>query len=226
MLVIKTVTMKVKKELFPKLSKLPNGRYYVYFWYEGNRYRFYNGNVLGEKINPNLLEEPEREKTAILLCSTFVVSLNKGWRPNRRRQFKKAEELTIGEIAETVFKRKERLDYSSSYKSDLKRTLRQWNEFLNDQKLLNRPLRDLEIGKIQEFIFSYASSPQSMANLKRNISSLLRDEMEAKVSIFKAHQTSELHNSFIDPSKMFKDRYDTEAFNDNLYICALMTFSS
>jgi hypothetical protein len=58
--------MKVKKELFPKLSKLPNGRFYVYFWYEGNRYRFYNGNVLGEKINPNLLEEPEREKTGSL----------------------------------------------------------------------------------------------------------------------------------------------------------------
>ena len=220
--------MKVKKELFPKLSKLPNGRYYVYFWYEGNRYRFYNGNVLGEKINPNLLEEPEREKTAILLCSTFVVSLNKGWRPNRRRQFKKAEELTIGEIAETVFKRKERLDYSSSYKSDLKRTLRQWNEFLNDQKLLNRPLRDLEIGKIQEFIFGYASSPQSMANLKRNISSLLRDEMELK-GIYLNYKriklprvSQQLHRPIKDVQGLLND---IKGFNDNLYICALMTFS-
>ena len=67
MIAIKTVTIKVKKELFPKLSKLPNGRYYVYFWFEGNRYRFYNVNVLGEKINPNLLEEPERKNSDIAL---------------------------------------------------------------------------------------------------------------------------------------------------------------
>ena len=228
MIAIKTVTMKVKKELFPKLSKLPSGKYYVFFWYEGNRYRFYNGNVLGEKINPNLLEEPEREKTAMLLCSTFMVSLSKGWRPNKRRQIKKADELTIGEIAETVLRRKERLDYSSSYKNDLRRTLRQWNEFLNDQKLLNRPLRDLEIGKIQEFIFSYASSPQSMANLKRNISSLLRDEMEAKgiylnyKRIKLPRATQQLHRPIKDVQGLLKD---IEAFNDNLYICALMTFS-
>ena len=220
--------MKVKKELFPKLSKLPSGKYYIFFWYEGNRYRFYNGNVLGEKINPNLLEEPEREKTAILLRSTFMVSLSKGWRPNKRRQIKKADELTIGEIAETVLRRKERLDYSSSYKNDLRRTLRQWNEFLNNQKLLNRPLRNLEIGKIQEFIFSYASSPQSMANLKRNISSLLRDEMEAK-GIYLNYKriklprvTQQLHRPIKDVQGLLKD---IQAFNDNLYICALITFS-
>lgn len=228
MIAIKTVTMKVKKELFPKLSKLPSGKYYVFFWYEGDRYRFFNANVLGESINPNLLEEPEREKTAMLLSSTFMVALSKGWRPNKRRQFKKADEITIGEVAESVFQRKERLDYSHSYKNDLRRTLRQWNEFLNDQKLLNRPLRDLEIGKIQEFIFSYAASPQSLANLKRNISSLLRDEMEAK-GIYLNYKriklprvTQQLHRPIKDVQGLLKD---IEAFNDNLYICALMTFS-
>ena len=69
MIAIKTVIMKVKKELFPKLSKLPSGKYYIFFWYEGYRHRFFNANILGENINPNLLEEPEREQTAILLCS-------------------------------------------------------------------------------------------------------------------------------------------------------------
>jgi len=220
--------MKVKKELFPKLSKLPNGKYYVFFWYEGYRYRYYNANVLGEKINPNLLDEPERGQKAMLLCSTFMVSLNKGWRPNKRRQFKKADEFTIGEIAEAVFQRKEKLDYSVPYKNDLRRTLRQWNEFLKNQKLFNKPLIELEIGKLQEFVFSYASSPQSMANLKRNISSLLRDEMEAK-GIYLNYKriklprvSQQLHRPIKDVQGLLKD---IEAFNDNLYMCALMTFS-
>jgi integrase len=225
---IKTVIMKVKKELFPKLSKLPSGKYYIFFWYEGYRCRFFNANILGENINPNLLEEPEREQAAILLCSTFVVSLSKGWRPSKRGEHKRVNEYTIGEIAETVLQRKEGLDYSQSYKNDLKRTLRQWNEFLENKKLYKRPLKELDISKLQEFIFSYSSSPQSMGNLKRNISSLLRDEMEAKGVILNYKRiklprvTQQLHKPIRDVQGLLKD---IEVFNDNLYLCALMTFS-
>ncbi len=128
----------------------------------------------------------------------------------------------------TVLQRKEGLDYSQSYKNDLKRTLRQWNEFLENNKLYRRPLKELDISKVQEFIFSYSSSPQSMGNLKRNISSLLRDEMEAKGVILNYKRiklprvTQQLHKPIRDVQGLLKD---IEVFNDNLYLCALMTFS-
>jgi integrase len=67
-----------------------------------------------------------------------------------------------------------------------------------------------------------------MGNLKRNISSLLRDEMEAKGVILNYKRiklprvTQQLHRPIRDVQGLLKD---IEAFNDNLYLCALMTFS-
>jgi integrase len=67
-----------------------------------------------------------------------------------------------------------------------------------------------------------------MGNLKRNISSLLRDEMEAKGVVLNYKRiklprvTQQLHRPIRDVQGLLKD---IEAFNDNLYLCALMTFS-
>jgi integrase len=67
-----------------------------------------------------------------------------------------------------------------------------------------------------------------MGNLKRNISSLLRDEMEAKGVILNYKRiklprvTQQLHKPIRDVQGLLKD---IEVFNDNLYLCALMTFS-
>ena len=69
---------------------------------------------------------------------------------------------------------------------------------------------------------------QSMETLKRNISSLLRDEIETQGVILNYKRiklprvTQQLHRPIRDVQGLLKD---IEAFNDNLYLCALMTFS-
>ena len=56
-------------------------KYQIHLWYKNKRYRFANGRVIEEELLPNLLEEPEREHMAQLLCSAFQIAIAKGWRP-------------------------------------------------------------------------------------------------------------------------------------------------
>lgn len=81
---------------------------------------------------------------------------------------------------------------------------------------------------VRDFIYEYAPSPASMANLKRNISALLKDELESNGVVFnfsriklpKAPQ--QLHKPISDISALLSD---ISAFNSNLYLCCLMTYT-
>tara|TARA_B110000027_G_scaffold9510_1_gene8383 strand:- start:42 stop:731 length:690 start_codon:yes stop_codon:yes gene_type:complete len=81
---------------------------------------------------------------------------------------------------------------------------------------------------VRDFIYDYAPSPSSMANLKRNISALLKDELESngivlnfsRIKLPKAPQ--QLHKPIADISALLSD---IKAFNDTLYLCCLMTYT-
>jgi hypothetical protein len=89
-------------------------------------------------------------------------------------------------------------------------------------------ITDLSIYIIAKFVYEYAPSPASMKNLKRNMSSLLRDELETH-GVFLNYKriklprtTQQLHKPIKDVGKLLND---IKAFNDNLYLCALMTYA-
>ena len=71
------------------------------------------------------------------------------------------------------------IEFSSTYKKDLIYTERLWSEFLQSKRLANKPLKELRVDIVRDFIYERAPSPASMANLKRNISALLKDELES-----------------------------------------------
>ena len=223
-----TVIMKVKQELVPKLSKLKNGKYYVFLWYQGKRFRYYNANALGESITPNTLQEPERKQVATLLLSTFIVSINNGWRPENIVNGNSGNPEKLSDIADFVLERKLKLGYSKSYKQDLIRTTALWNKYIIQKRIGSLKISDIEIRMVQEFVYNYAPSPESMANLKRNISSLLRDELEAQGVFLNFRRiklprvSQELHKPINDVEGVLND---IAVFNDNLYICCLLTFA-
>jgi len=223
-----TVIMKVKKELVPKLSKLKNGKYYVFLWYKGKRYRYYNASALGESIAPNALQEPERTEVAALLLSSFIVSVNKGWRPENNVNRDSGNPKKLSDIADFVLERKLKLGYSKAYKQDLIRTTTLWNKYLAQKRIGSLKISEIEIRMVQEFVYNYAPSPESMANLKRNISSLLRDELEAQGVFLNFRRiklprvSQELHKPINDVEGVLND---IAVFNDNLYICCLLTFA-
>ena len=165
-----------------------------------------------------------RRDKANILCSAFSLAIRNGWRPSSVQD----EIITIGSIAKKTLKRKLSFDYSSSYKKDLIYTERLWSESLQSKRLTNKPIKEMKLIMVRDFIYDYAASPASMANLKRNISALLKEELESNgvvlnFSRIKLPKTpQQLHKPLPDISTLLSD---INAFNGNLYLCCLMTYT-
>tara|TARA_Y100000385_G_scaffold263107_1_gene295300 strand:+ start:91 stop:510 length:420 start_codon:yes stop_codon:yes gene_type:complete len=129
--------MMTKKELSPKIYKTSSGKYQIHFWYKNKRYRFANGRVIEEELLPNLLEEPERERMAQLLCSAFQIAIAKGWRPVDKKKEAAEKKKRLGNIADVILERKLKFNYSDYYRRDLIRTHVNWNKNLRNEELSN-----------------------------------------------------------------------------------------
>jgi site-specific recombinase XerD len=220
--------MKPKTDLFPKVAKLSNGKFQVYFWYKGKRFRYANGNPIEQDISPNLFEGLERVRKAHMLCSAYTLAIDKGWRPTiETAKVLKLSPLRLMKVADAVLKQKLQLNYSDSYKKDLLRTYRLFSDYLKEQCLESILVTEVNINIIKAFVYDKSPSAASMKNLKRNISSLLKDELESQGVILNFKRiklprtTQELHKPIKDVEALLKD---IAAFNDNLYLCALMTY--
>lgn len=217
--------MKVKKELEPKITRTKENKYYVYFWYNNERFRFHNGKVIGEALFPNHMDHKKRFQEAELLKGAFSLAIRKGWRPEPREVMSK--ELLVKDIAKAVLKRKLSLDYSKSYKTDLIRTERLWSSFISQNGLANKRVSSLSTEVVANFVYLSAPSAQSKRNLKRNISALLKDELESSGIIINLRRIKipskgqELHKPIGNVSALLNE---IKAFNDNLYLCCLMTY--
>ena len=216
--------MKTKIELFPKISPTKKGHYFVYFWYCNKRYRYANSGCLGLSIYPNLLPLKERVQEAEKLRLSFFRAISDGWRPSAFKE----PLVTIQAIAKNTLLRKCSLEFSSSYKKDLIYTERLWSEFLQSKRLANKPIKELKVDMVRDFIYQYAPSPASMVNLKRNISALLKDELESngivlnfsRIKLPKVPQ--QLHKPIDDIGALLSD---IKEFNVSLYLCCLMTYT-
>jgi len=216
-------TMRIKEELIAQITKKSKTEYLISFWYGNKRYRYSNGKAIGLNLSPNLFPVSERLRQAEVLCSAFTIAIREGWRPAEVEA-----RMTIGSIADRSLKRKQSLDYSTSYKKDLAYVKKLWDEYISKKRLKERPIDDLTIEHIRDWVYLYAPSPASMANLKRNISALLKDELESngvvlnfsRIKLPKAPQ--QLHKPIDEISALLSD---IKEFSSNLHLCCLMTYT-
>ena len=216
--------MRVKQELDPRVTKKTQTEYLISFWYENKRYRFSSGKPIGLDLSPNTFHIATRREKADMLCSAFTLAIRNGWRPSSLQE----ETFTIGSFSKKMLKRKLSLDYSSSYKKDLIYTESLWETFTQSKKLNTKPIKEMKVDIVRDFIYESAPSPASMANLKRNISALLKDDLESNGVVLKFNRIKlpkapqQLHKPIADISALSSD---ISAFNDNLYLCCLMTYT-
>ena len=217
--------MRVKQELSPQVTKKNNIEFLITFWYNGKRYRFSNGKAIDINLSPNQTPVKGRKRQAEVLCSAFTMAVRDSWRPSIETRTQK---VSIDSIAKKTLKRKLSMEYSSSYKKDFAYTEKLWSEFLQKNKLSDKPIAELNVDVVRGFIFKYAPSPASMANFKRNISALLKDELESNGVILNLSkiklpkQGQELHRPIDDIPAVLKE---INQYNENLYLCCLMTYS-
>jgi hypothetical protein len=154
-----------------------------------------------------------------------MMAIRDGWRPSLRQE---PIPITIDAVAKKTLSRKLSMDYSASYKKDLTYTEKLWSQFLQHNNLSDKPITALKVDAVRDFVFEYAPSPASMANFKRNISALIKDELESngvllnlsKIKLPK--QGQELHRPINDIPAVLND---IKQYNDNLHLCCLMTYS-
>ena len=218
--------MKIKKDLSPTLCKHGENLYHISIWYKNTRFRYNTGRTIGLKIQPNIEDISIRKRRAELLRSAFELEITKGWRPEIK-SIKKTKRPTIVELSQSTLDRKLAMDFSEAYKTDLKRANRLWIQYCGTKGFTKLLVDQLTVEFIREFVITCAASPKSMINLKRNISSLIKDEAEQygvllnlkRIKLPKSTQT--LHKPIRDVQSLLND---IKAYNDNLYICALLTF--
>ena len=218
--------MKTKKELSPTVTHKGNSNYLISFWYEGKRFRYSNGKPIGLDLAPNLEEISLRLNKAQLLRIAFEIEISKGWRPTTQKRQRK-KEITLVQLADKTLKRKLNMNFSDAYKTDLTRVNRQWEGYCRKEGISDKPVNSLTVEIIRDFVVSCSSSPKSMPNLKRNISSLLKDEAESygvllnlkRIKLPKTTQT--LHKPIQDVNALLDD---IKEFNDKLFVCALLTY--
>ena len=218
--------MKIKTELNPKVSESNKGVYSVYFWYKNKRFRYANASILGQEIYPNHLRYDQRSKEADLLCSAFELAIRKGWRPKITSKEEPKIKM-IGQVALSVYEKKRKLQYSYSYIKDLGRVLNLWNKYLKKKGLFNSEASNLSTDHILEFIEGQATSPRVRIYLKKNLSALLKVEMESlgvnlgfnRVSAPKPAE--KLHKPINNVPQVLSEIAD---FNDRLYICSLLVY--
>ena len=216
-------TMRIKEELIAQITKKSKTEYLISFWYGNKRYRYSNGRAIGLNLSPNLFPVSERLRQAEVLCSAFTMAIRAGWRP-----VEVETRISIGSIADKSLKRKLKLDYSVSYKKDLAYAKKQWDEYVRRKRLEERSIDDLTIEHIRDWVYLYAPSPASMANLKRTISSLLKEELESngvvlnfsRIKLPKAPQ--QLHKPLQNVGALLSD---IKEFSSNLHLCCLMTYT-
>ena len=216
--------MRVKQELVPQVTKKNQTEFLISFWYNNKRYRFSNGQPINLSLSPNTVPIELRRDNANMLCSAYSLAIRNGWRPSSVQE----ETMTIGSIAKKTLNRKLSLDYSSSYKNDLIYCERLWDTYTQSKNLATKPIKEMKVDMVRDFIYEYSPSPASMANLKRNISALLKDELESngvvlnfsRIKLPKAPQ--QLHKPLPDIGALLAD---INVFNANLYLCCLMTYT-
>ena len=217
--------MRLKQELVPQLTKKNETDYLISFWYNGKRYRFSNGQPIDIDISPNTYPVNQRKRQAEVLCSAYTMAIQDGWRPEKNSPI---QLVPIKSVANNALKRKLLMDYSSSYKKDLAYTERLWLQFITERGISEQPMETLKVEDVRDFIFKCSPSTASMANWKRNISALLKDELESngiplnlrKIKLPK--QAQELHRPIEDLTAVLTEIKD---YNSNLHLCCLMTYS-
>ena len=225
---IKGVIMKSRTELTPSVTSKRADQYLVTIWYNDVRYRYTSGRDIGLDLRPNSFSINERLAKAKLLCTAFQIEITKGWRPTVKESKPVDTTPTLLEVTKNALERKLGMEYSNSYKRDLKRVYRLWYSFIHLNNLTTQTIKELEIELIRRFIFSLNVSSKSMLNIKLNMSALLKEESESygvhlnfsKIRL--PRPTQQLHKPFKDVKAVLNEM---RAFNENLYLCGLITYS-
>jgi integrase len=142
-------------------------RGYVSFYYNGKRFREYNGKRLKLDINPNHTNTLADKKRALAtLQFEFKKALQSGWSPLQIDQnIDKCFDMALKEVLEDKLES----PYSKTYKRDLQKLYNQLHAFL-PQAVLKQYVRNVIGADFDAFLNQFKTSNRHYMNKRRTLS--------------------------------------------------------
>jgi integrase len=187
---------------------------FINVYYNDNRFRFWNGKVIGIKLR--CIDNPP------LLKAAFELKLREGWRPPSKKKEVKELPLTVIETLERGVETKINQGCSERYIKDIKRIVTLWKRYEREQHLRNLTIDKLQASHIRNFLVRPNWSAKTQRTVKSTLSPLLSEFTPNLVqSVRLKKPTSTLHKPFDNVNEVLDAVRD---YNHQLYLCCLMTY--
>jgi len=202
-------------------------RSYVIYYYDGVRFREYNGKRLNLDISPNSAKTiNEKNRLLLNLQHEFNQALNSGWSPTN---VKVAKFTSLKDALSQILKNKLAADYSKTYKRDLEKVHSQFIDYL-PLSILNQAPKYLNYTTVEDFLQQFRSSNRHYMN-KRTALSVFFSDMQRKELVNanliartpRAKAKAVLHETFTNEELKRVLNYLQSEYS-NLYLCCLMTY--
>ena len=201
-------------------------RSYILYYFNGKRFREYNGNRLNLPINPNQFTVKEdRDRLLQKLQYEFTKALNQGWNPNQQE----IEKPSLKHALAVILEEKLNTNLCDLYKRNLKAVYRMFCDFLTSKEL-NNPCDDLLLNRVELFLNQFQTSERNYINRRRCLGTFFNEMVRKSFStknIVKetkpAKAKATLHVPYSKKQlkevlKYLENRYP------NLHLCCLMTY--
>jgi integrase len=211
------------------LKDNPSIRGYITYYFNGKRYREYNGKRLNLDLNPNQSTSlTDRNRLFKKLCSEFYKSLLKGWSPERIRT-EIVDKISIRDAMKKILNEKLNSELSLSYKTDLSSVLDKFLLYLSPD-VLNSDVSNLSTLDVSPFLFQFNSSATYYMNRRRALNIYFRELQRLKLIISnpienckRVKKVAKLHKVY-DAEQLKKVLTYLETHYPNLHICCLLAY--
>jgi integrase len=187
---------------------------FINVYYNDNRFRFWNGKVIGIKLR--CIDNPT------LLKAAFELKLREGWRPPSKKKEVKELPVTVIQALQKGVDTKIAQGCSQRFIKDAKRIVTLWKRYEKEQHLRNLTLDKLQPSHIRNFLVRPNWSAKTQRTVKSTLSPLLSEFTPNLVqSVRLKKPTSTLHKPFENVNEVLDAVRD---YNQQLYLCCLMTY--
>jgi integrase len=208
--------MKVK---YPKVKFDSKQRIYVTFYLKNKRFRLFNGKKINCEIYPNSFPIEKRLEMGSLLAAEVYKFITSGLSFNSLI-IENKNQYCVDDIQylRLALKNKLKEDYSLKYKSMLRFVYR---SFLKETRSKNITSKD-----VVSFLNQYVSGV-SYNTIKRHLNVLINEAINLGMNsnpmkgIRPKKTKAKLHKPYLNINEILEC---IKLFNDNLYICCLMTY--
>ncbi|MCX2472770.1 site-specific integrase [Pedobacter sp. MC2016-05] len=208
------------------LPKQLEDRAYISFYYDGKRFREYNGNRLNLNINPNQCTAIKDKKRLLShLQFEFTKALNSGWNPL-------AKEIELPSLLfalDAVMEDKLSTNLCDLYKRNLIAVTKMFKASLSVAELKANP-DQLSLETVERFLNKFQSSERNYINRRRCLGTLINEMVRrgyATKNIVKSTKTARAKASLHAPYSADELRNVLaflKAHYPNLHLCCILTY--